>query len=179
MRILRFYRWGRFGDNASMGTADVEVLVRTTSEGPLAGLGHDLTLRVGTVAVEFSADGGAVRATMAADSLELLSKANARDKRDIEKKTRREVLRADRHPEILFQSTEVEIQGDTLRLVGDLTLCGRTRSVELRGRQRGDRWTAEGTIRQPDFGIRPYKAFMGGLRVSPEVSIVVSGPADV
>ena len=166
------------GDNVFMEHDDVEVLVHTTSEGPLAGLGHDLTLRVGTVAVDIS-EGGAVRATMAADSLALVSEASARDKRDIEKKTRREVLRADRHPEILFQSTEVEIQGDALRLVGDLTLCGRTRSVQLRGRRRGDRWTAEGTIRQPDFGIRPYKAFMGGLRVSPEVSIVVTGPADV
>lgn len=167
------------GDNVLMERDEVEVLVHTTSEGPLAGLGHDLTLRVGRVAVEFSEAGGAVRATMAADSLELVSKASARDKRDIEKKTRREVLRTDRHPEILFQSTEVEVQGDALRLVGDLTLCGRTRSVELRGRRQGDRWTAEGAILQPDFGIRPYKAFMGGLRVSPEVSIVVSGPADV
>jgi polyisoprenoid-binding protein YceI len=167
------------GDNAAMGPDDVEVLVRTTSEGPLAGLGHDLTLRVGRVAVEVSEAGGAVRATMAADSLELLSKASARDKRDIEKKTRRDVLRADRHPEILFQSTEVEVREDTLRLVGDLTLCGHTRSVELRGRRQGGRWTAEGTIRQPDFGIRPYRAFLGGLRVSPEVSIVVSGPAEV
>jgi len=166
------------GDNALMEHDAFEVLVHTTSEGPLAGLGHDLTLRVGEVSVHISEDGGVVRATMAADSLVLVSKASARDKRDIEKKTRREVLRADRHPEIVFESTEIEIRDDTLRLVGDLTLCGHTRSVRLQGRRRGARWTAQGAIRQPDFGIRPYKAFMGGLRVSPEVSIVVSGPAD-
>ena len=39
----------------------------------------------------------------------------------------------ERHPELLFQSTAVSVEGDELRVEGDLTLKGLTRRVEGRG----------------------------------------------
>ncbi len=38
-------------------------------------------------------------------------------------------------------------------------------------------WTAEVRLQQPDFGIRPYRAMLGTLRVQPDVLIRMSVPA--
>ena len=37
---------------------------------------------------------------------------------------------------------------------------------------------AEVSLHQPDFGIKPYSAMLGTLRVKPDVTVVVSLPAD-
>ena len=41
-------------------------------------------------------------------------------------------------------------------------------------REEGGARLAEATIHQPDFGIRPYQAALGGLRVKPDVQVRVS-----
>jgi hypothetical protein len=43
-------------------------------------------------------------------------------------------------------------------------------------RAEGDRWVAEMNIHQPDFGIKPYTAALGALKVKPEVMVRISVP---
>jgi polyisoprenoid-binding protein YceI len=77
-----------------------------------------------------------------------------------------------RHPELRFESTSVELEGDALVVEGDLTIKGITKRVELRGSLLGsgidlagnDRIALDlsGTIDRTDFGISWNAPFPGG-----------------
>src|SRR5262249_12461046 len=82
------------------------------------------------------------------------------DKRTIEGNIVRDVLGPD---EISFASTEVAREDGGVRVRGDLTIAGRTRSIAFTTRAEEGREVAELTIHQPDFGITPYKAMLGTL----------------
>ena len=43
--------------------------------------------------------------------------------------------------------------------------------------QRSDRYVAEITLKQPDFGIKPFRTALGTLKVKPEVIVRVEVPA--
>ena len=70
---------------------------------------------------------------------------------------------ADKYPAITFRSTNVTVQGETIRVVGDLTIRGRTKPVVLVGTYEGkfkDPWgkmrtafIASTTINRQDFGV--------------------------
>lgn len=77
-----------------------------------------------------------------------------------------------RYPELRFESTSVELDGDELVVEGDLTIKGITKLVELRGRSLGmgadlmgnDRIALElfGTIDRTDFGLNWNAPLPGG-----------------
>jgi polyisoprenoid-binding protein YceI len=70
----------------------------------------------------------------------------------------------------------VREQGATRVVTGNLTLHGQTRSVTATIREDGANWTTDVTLQQPDFGIKPYKALGGALKVKPEVRVTVRVP---
>ena len=84
---------------------------------------------------------------------------------------------------IRFTSTAVEQRAGRLTLRGDLTMAGATRPAAFEIDVSNDGRIA-GTlpITQSDWGIKPYRAFMGALKVRDTVEIVLdarlpSGPA--
>ena len=99
------------------------------------------------------------------------------DKRTIEQNIVRDVLRADRHPEVRFTSTVASARGDELAVSGTLALHGTERPIVVPVRRVASAWTAEARIHQPDFGIRPYRAMLGTLRVQADVLIRMLVPA--
>src|SRR6266852_265621 len=146
----------RFGAD----TATCEVF--TFREGFLAAAGHDLKLRPGRFEIE--ADGHSVRARFDAASLRVVAAMrggredpgalSGRDRQEIERTCAREVLEADRFPEIAFTSNE--ISADAVR--GTLRLHGRELSGQFAVRRDGERAVAEVEIDVRRFGIRPYAA---------------------
>ena len=78
----------------------------------------------------------------------------------------------ERYPELRFESTAVDFEGDELVVVGDLTIKGTTRPVELRGTYLGagpdaygnDRIALqlEGTVDRTDFGLNWNAPLPGG-----------------
>ena len=168
----------------------------TFKEGILSAVAHDLELEVGrfTITWDDGNEGGAaagaprVEATFEASSVRVLhamahdrpnpSALSDRDLRKIEDTTRNDVLRAAAHPTIRFvcDRIEGEAAGDRA-LHGKVTLVGRERPVVVRVRRAGDRWIAEATLHQPDFGIKPYSAMLGTLRIQPDVRVRVDVPA--
>ena len=172
----------------TFGPGEVEVVVLTTSVGPLARLGHDLSFRVGRLQLDLTTgdddqdeDGAAVTAVLQADSLELLSPVNARDRADILQRLRKDVLKPKRWPEIRFSSTRITRHGEgehaRLNVQGDLTLCGTTRPIGFDVIRDRDQWGGQVIIRQPDFGIKPFKIALGSLRIAPEVTLQLRTPA--
>lgn len=160
----------------------------TFREGVLSGVGHDLLLRVTRleVSVESSPirvsarfDAGSLRVVAAMDEAgrPVPDELRPDDKADIEATIRDMVLRAGQHPEIRFESTSAEVRPDGWELSGRLTIAGASREVKVPVKRGGGRLVSEVRIHQPDFGIRPYRAMMGALRVRADVVVRVSLPA--
>lgn len=158
-----------------------ECLVFTFKEGLLSAVAHDLKIRVGRF--ELSRDGAAVNATFDAASLQVIcaraSGADApnllsdSDKRSIERNIAKDVLESARHPQIRFEGKAT----DSGEVSGTLYLHGVARELRTQAQRVGDCWLARVSLHQPDFGIRPYRAMLGTLRVRPDVEVQVSIPA--
>jgi polyisoprenoid-binding protein YceI len=163
----------RFGpDNGTLS-------VNTARTGAAARAGHDLLMRVtaweGTLEigadsaafrVEVRADGGSLKVLEGTGGMQALDDG---DKANIEQTIDDEVLRRD---QITFRSTEVAPAGDGLRVKGDLTMLGHTAPVSLDVALAEDGGvTAAAVVRQTDFGMKPYSALFGALKVADEVRV--------
>jgi polyisoprenoid-binding protein YceI len=169
------------------GPANSRCEVLVFREGPLSLAGHDLLLRVeafevaldpGAPSVVVRVDAGSLRVVTALrDGRELPGALRPADVRDIEETVAREILRAPIYPEIRFTSTEiVSAPGDSWEARGSLTMVGATRPLSIVVRRRDGQRAAEATVHQPDFGIRPYRAMLGALRVNSDVLVRASFP---
>jgi polyisoprenoid-binding protein YceI len=161
--------------------------VFTFREGLLSAAAHDLVLRVEAFAIEVDPAAVSVKATFDAGSLRVVSALrdgrplpgalSAADVRDIERAIREKVLLAARYPEIRFTSTGAAPQPGGYELRGALALAGRSRPLVVAVREAAGRLEAEVPLHQPDFGIRPYSAMLGAIRVKPDVRVRISVPA--
>ncbi len=154
-----------------------EVLVFSFKEGMLSPVAHDLKIAAGEV--EVIRDGEAVRARIGAGSLRVIcamkqgreapGALRAKDRAEIEGLIHREVLACACHRWITFTGRDAHGA-----IEGDLTLRGVTQPIRARWRALGARRVAEVVLDQRDFGIRPYKAMMGALRIHPVVRVQVT-----
>lgn len=168
-----------------------KLILRTSREGLAAQAGHDLTIEVtrwsGTVVVaddpsastvEVTADSGSLSVREGTGGVKPLSE---RDKREIAQ-TARTLLRTDRHPEIGFASTAVRPGGRGGVVEGTLTLLGNSRPARLEITDLdGGRYRATCRVVQSEYGIKPYAALFGALKladpVKVELDLDLSGPA--
>jgi hypothetical protein len=167
----------------AFGLATAECLVFTYKAGLLAGVAHDLKLRAERF--EIAIDDEGIRAQFDAASLRVvcaqaggkddLRALSDRDRREIEATIARDVLDARRHPFVVFRSGPIP-PGAEPGIDGSLTIRGRDRPLTLKPRREADRAVIETAIHQPDFGIRPYTAMLGALRIQPEVRVRVTTP---
>lgn len=157
--------------------------VLTFKEGVLSAIAHDLELEVARWSLTVE-EGRRLSARFEAGSLRVLhamhdgkptNQLSASDRAKIEKTMREEVLGTARHPEIAFTG-EATADGAGFAISGTLTLCGKAKPISVQARPSGDRMVAEVTVHQPDFGIRPYSAMLGALKVRPNVVVRVSVP---
>jgi polyisoprenoid-binding protein YceI len=171
------------------------VLVHTGREGVAAKMGHDLTLEVTGWTATVTVDGtelerSSVTATLDAGSIEIKEAAGGamplsdKDRKDIKRNLAEKVLRTDRHPEITFESTAVEAADEgVVTVVGNLRILGVSQSVRFPLTvERADgtvRLTGKLPVVQSAWGIKPFSAMMGALKVPDriEVSVDVRLPA--
>jgi polyisoprenoid-binding protein YceI len=108
-----------------------------------------------------------VEITVLTDSLEVLTPPDIAERRKVTEAMRRDVLRVDRYDRITFVSTLVRPIPDGFRVAGRLTILDQTRdvTVDLAATAGSDTLRAGGTfsIRQTDFGVKPYHGGPGGL----------------
>ena len=174
---------GRF----RLGPPSTRLFVKTSRTGLGARAGHDLTIEAtrwsGSVSVpgHDTAD-ASVRVEVDAGSFTVREGAGGfmplsdSDRTEIEETIRHKILFPDRYPAMTFESTSIRETGDELEIDGDLTIMGVTRPLTARARVGG-----EGTVRgraavaQTDWGIKPYSAFFGALRLADEVAVEIDG----
>ena len=88
-----------------------------------------------------------------------------------------DVLEPRRHPEVRFESSRVVEEGAGFRVTGTLFQHGRRKELTVPVRREGALWVAEVALHQPDFGIKPFSAMLGALKVKPGVTVRLSVPA--
>jgi len=166
----------------SLGPGSGVLSIRTTRQGAASKAGHDLRIEVGSWEAEFklgeAPDQSAM--TLAADSRSLrviegtggIKSLTGDDKASIQKTINDEVLKG---CAIEFRSSEVQgAAGGGLSLRGDLDLGGRTAPVTFDLALGDDgRVTGSATVKQTDFGMKPYSALFGALKVADEVTVAV------
>ena len=144
----------------------VEVL--TFKEGLLSRVPHDLKLSCEVTVDGWSAqvDPRSLRVVCAMKKgREDHGTLSESDKRKIQKSLREDVLHVARFPTIRFTPTQVSED----RVEGVLDLHGVQKPVVLAFRG----GVARVRLHQPDFGIRPYSAMMGALKVKAGVEVLV------
>ena len=163
-----------------------ECLVLTYKEGLLSAVAHDLSIRVGRLSIDVADDGSRVTARFDPASLTVVSAMkdgrespgalSEGDRRKIERSIREDVLAARRHPDIRFETDSVRRDGASATLAGRLHLHGRTVAITVPARRTDTGWLAETTLDQPTFGIKPFSAMLGTLRIRPDVTVRVFVP---
>ncbi|MBF0254033.1 MAG: YceI family protein [Candidatus Omnitrophica bacterium] len=168
----------------------VDCFVYTYKDGLLARLAHDLKLQIKDFKIQVSEEEGPatkshwgvrVKAVLRAESIRSLTAMKdgaespetlkKKDHADIEKNIAEHVLKPAKFPEIVFESTEVLGTVEKPQTKGNLTLCGVTRPVVLSGKKTPTAYVGALVIHQPDFGIKPFTALMGAMKIKPEIKI--------
>jgi polyisoprenoid-binding protein YceI len=168
----------RFGpDNGTL-------LLRTRRAGLASRIGHDLTIEVTSWSAEFEladpadpSGGGRIVATMDLASLAVREGVGGavplteRDVQEIEGNARR-ILDVGRHPTATFGADRITLSATGGAISGMLAFHGTRAAIVLEVREVAPhRWEATVTVRQTAFGIKPYSAFLGALKLRDEVEI--------
>ena len=171
---------GTYRLDAKNGTLRIE----TKRSGAAAKAGHDLEIEVASwegslsidhdreISLELNADTGSMHVTKGTGGVMALSED---DKVEIKKTLETEVLKAG---EVEFKSTQVKAldDGRHLEVSGELAMNGDRHPLELELDVAPDgQVSGQASLKQSDWGIKPYSGLFGTLKVRDEV--LVTGEA--
>jgi hypothetical protein len=168
-----------------LGPDTGELLVRTGRTGAAAKAGHDLVIEVGSwkATLEMAADPGQSRVELTADGGSMIVREGKGgiqalgddDKQGIRETIDQEILK---RTAITFHSNAVapSTNADRLQVQGELALLGRRAPItfDLALGQDGT-LSAAAVVKQTGWGIKPYSALFGTLKVADEVEITFAG----
>ena len=165
-----------------LGPEDGTLLVRTGKGGAASKAGHNLLIRVerwGATAqladdlaqsvLELNADSTSFTVKQGSGGVKSL---DADEKSGIEQTINQEVLKG---TPISFKSTAVRPDGDDrLHVTGDLELVNGVNLVafDITVSDEG-RITGTATVKQTEWGMKPYSALFGTLKVTDEVGVEI------
>ncbi|HEV2057964.1 MAG TPA: YceI family protein [Solirubrobacteraceae bacterium] len=162
-----------------LGPHNASLHVETGRNGAAAKAGHDLiidvksweaTLEVGDdSSLQLSADPTSLHVREGKGGMQALKED---DKEDIRKTIDKDVLKK---KTITFRSTSVEPAGESLKVSGDLEMGGKSNPVSLDLDESGGTLSGRAAVKQSDWGMKPYSALFGALKVNDEVKVVFQG----
>jgi len=159
----------------TIGPSNGSLKVKTGKEGAAAKMGHDLV--IGVNSWEATVEGGAspsIKLSADPSSLEVIEGSGGakalsdKDKGDIKKSVDKKILGSS---QITFTSSEVT-DGSAK---GDLSIAGKSSSVNVPLTVNGDTISGSLTLNQSEFGIKQFSAMMGALKVKDQVTIEFEG----
>ncbi len=172
---------GTYSLNGNSG----KMSVYTYKEGLLSKLAHDLLIDVKNFKVnlnvpEAGLTSGSLEVELQADSLKVdcamkegerqPDTLKKKDIADIEKDMAKKVLHPDKYPTVNFCSKEIKEKEGGYHVSGDLSLHGVTKPIDFDIDTNGDNLKGKFSILQKDYGVKPFKAMMGTLRIKNEIS---------
>lgn len=156
--------------------------VRAFSSGLLSALGHNPTIAIRDFDGELrlpsdTLDAAHLQLSVNAASLAVQDQINERDRREMERAMRENVLEISRFPKIVYECANISggypRSNSSVVLDGNLTLRDVTRSLKITARVNvfGDMLRASGefAIQQSDYDIKPVTALGGTLRLKDEL----------
>ncbi|HVW47087.1 MAG TPA: YceI family protein [Solirubrobacterales bacterium] len=168
-----------------LGPDDAKLMVHTRKAGAAAKAGHNLMIDVTEwdATVEVPDDAAATSMQLRADSGSLVVREGKGgiqalgedDKASIRQTIAEDILKGGT---IEFHSTSVEPSpdGGPLEVHGELNLLGTTRPLTFElGADAEGRLTGTARLKQTDFGIKPYSALFGTLKVVDEIDVEFDG----
>jgi polyisoprenoid-binding protein YceI len=157
------------------------LVIRTRREGFAARAGHDLTIEITRWSVDIDVPGddragASIKAEIDLDSLAVREGTGgampltAEDRGKIETTARQLIGGGSAR----FESTGITPTGDGGTIDGTLTMRGTGRPVRLAVQNLdGDRYRATAVVPQSAYGIKPYSAFLGALKLRDEIAVEV------
>ena len=147
-----------------------------------AKLAHDLILSPTKWSGTLNVDGdnpaaSSAELTIDARSIEILETVGGmmslsdKDRKKIAKNMEEDVLHTDKHPNLTFASTSVSGSEPNFNAAGNMTIVGTTRPVNIAVNVNGSTVTAKTSISQRDFGIKPFSAMMGAIKLRDDVDL--------
>jgi polyisoprenoid-binding protein YceI len=158
-------------------------IVKAFVTGMFSAFGHSPTIAIRdfTGEAQFDPDSlkdASLNLRIKADSLEVTDDVSDKDRREMERQMREDVLETNRYPEIVFESTNVSADKTTggqcrARITGNLSLRGITRNCVINAQVTvtGDGLRAHGEfpLRQSDYNIKPVSAAGGTIKLKDEL----------
>lgn len=92
-----------------------------------------------------------------------------KDRGKIAKNMEEDVLQTNKFPELKFESTSVSGSAPNFNVAGNMTIRGTTRPVNVALTVNGTQVNAKTSISQKDFGIKPFSAMMGAIKLRDDV----------
>jgi polyisoprenoid-binding protein YceI len=163
--------------------SDGELLIRTGVSGRAARMGHRLTIAMKRWQATVGWAGAqpvSAELTVEVDSFEVLRgeggvKGLSGPEKALVKSNALRSLNASRYPEIRFTADAIDNTDDGYRLTGKLHIRGKSREhvIDLCTKDLGEAWqmSAESSVRQTEYGVKPYSLLMGSVQVAEEVSV--------
>ncbi len=168
----------------SLGPEAGKITLNVYRDGVAARMGHNLVLEATKWSgkAEVDADDPAassVKLTIDPRSLEIVEASGGikplsdKDRADIKKNINDKILLTLRNPEITFQSTEVSGTAPNIQVKGSLTLAGKSRplTLDVRVDESSGRASGKTTLQQSSFGIKPFSAMLGALKIKDTIDI--------
>jgi YceI-like domain len=170
----------------TLGPANASLKILTMKAGAASKAGHNLVIEVGSweatlttgetgadSSLALSADSRSLRVLEGSGGIKPLTED---DKSSIRQTIDEDVLKG---CGISFRSTSVTGADARLDVHGELELAGRRNPVDFSVTVADDgRLDATATVKQTAWGIKPYSALFGTLKVLDDVQIVVQGKLD-
>lgn len=126
-----------------------------------------------------SFESASLKITIKADSIVLSNEVKEKDRLEIEQTMREQVLEIAKYPKIVFVSSNISVtrlaEGRyRARIIGDLTLHGVTQKnlwISAEATVTNDSLRAQGefSLKQTDFGIKPFSAARGTIKLKNEL----------
>ncbi|HZE04380.1 MAG TPA: YceI family protein [Solirubrobacteraceae bacterium] len=161
------------------GPDNARLTINTGRKGAASKAGHDLLIEVGSWEATLDPSGQPAL-TLTADSRSFrvlegtggVKGLDDDDKASIAKTIDDDVLKG---CPIEFRSTQLEpsADGTLLNVQGELELGGRRGPVTFALAIADGQMTGAATVKQTDFGIKPYTALFGALKVADEVRVSI------
>jgi polyisoprenoid-binding protein YceI len=166
-----------------IGPSNGRLLMRTYRRGIAQSVGHDLVIEMtgwsGDLTVAEDLAASTVSATIEMGSMTVLEGTGGvkpltdKDKEDIVQEARKH-LNTGKNPEATFVSTTVTDSGDSVSVAGTFTLRGTSGPVTLALTDAGGgAYKATTTIAQSTFGVKPFSAFLGALKLKDEIELEI------
>jgi len=165
-----------------LGPDNATLRVKTGRHGAAAKAGHDLSIEVksweatltvvddaAASSLELSADPTSLHVVKGEGGMQPLGDD---DKADIRKTIDKDVLKK---KDITFRSSAVAEDGGGLSITGELEMGGKSKPVQFVITEAGGKVTGSADVNQSDWGIKPYSALFGALKVNDEVTVEVEG----